>query len=161
MSDRIDNVEQASKIGILWTLVFVGLGVGATIWLGFFITEHQWNRDLAQEKRSAEWVGQKDPPKAPVKITVRNQGCLKVTRAIIDDDQSTIFLQRICGKSGDYAELRWKQKANETVVYTNYTNWGVDGIGKGEQLEFDLRSYEGFELDPRTTEVVLETSSRN
>lgn len=160
MKKKLDTATEVTKIGMGWTIIFIGIGVGMIAWLSYFMTHHQWERQLTQEKREVTWVGEKALPVAPLKVTVKNSGCLRIDRASVNSDDFTVFIQRVCGKPGDYAEFHWRELANNVVIASDWENWKVDEVGKGETLEFKPNSYPGFSVDPRATEFILETRQR-
>lgn len=159
MSDELDVVEKVGRIGAWWSAIFVLIGLGMMIWLGYFVAHHDWTRQLSQESRAAEWVGEKIPPRAPLKIIIKNSGCLRITRARVDDDEFMVDIQRVCGKAGDYAEFHWRMIANNFVLKSGYENWRVDEVDTGEIIEWKEPGFDGFSVDPRATEMILETRS--
>lgn len=133
-------------------LVLVGISAALTI----YIRLHYFNKEMAQESRTAQWVGEKEPPKPPIKIEVRNnkRSCIKIEFAGLDSDHLYVFVRRVCGAAGDYAEGHWRAEAADgTVINSGYTNWQVDNADKGQRSEWDAWEYEKF--DARTTKVVL------
>ncbi len=157
---KIESTRQFSFIGMALTVIFVGLGVGATVWLGFFITHHQWQRQLSQEVRGVEWVGEKELPKAPIIVTVHNAGCVHIERAVVNSDHVEIKFRRVCGSSGDYSIFRWREKANNTVIAADWTNHGFNEMATGEDFDWKPEEWTLDTIDPRATELVLETSER-
>lgn len=133
------------------------LGLAAVVWFGLYVSVHEFNRTVTQEKRAADWVGEKTPPKAAVKLVIKNRerGCTKIESAHFDGDDLWVYAQRICGGPG-YAEIHWKAVAADgTVVSAGYDNsTGLESADDGERAEYKPYSYKP---DPRTTAVILYT----
>lgn len=147
------------NVAIAIVICFIGVAIGCSMWLGFFKDAHYFNRDLSQEKRGAEWVGQNPevPPSKPIEFEIHNHGCLRVDRALVDGDTLTFELTRVCGSADDYAEMHWRAKAGNTVIASGSENWQVDGVGLGEQKIFEINNSYEFKADPRITSIVVST----
>lgn len=147
------------NLAIVVVICFIGMGIGFSVWLGFFRDAHSWHRDLSQEKRGAEWVGQNPavPPAKPINLIIQSSGCLRIDRARVDGDDLFIDLTRVCGASGDYAKLNWRAKAGNTVIESNYENWRVDGPDLGENVTVNVGDYREFQADPRITDIIIST----
>jgi len=157
---KTDSTRQVSLIGIALTVIFVGLGAGASVWLGFFMTSHQWTRQLSQEARGVEWVGEKEVPKSPIKVTIHNGGCVHISRVSVNADQVEIMFHRVCRSAWDYSEFHWREKANSAVVSAGWTNHDFNEMGVGEDFDWKQPEFWSMASDPRATELVLETSER-
>lgn len=144
---------------IAFLACFIGLAIGLSAWLGFFKDLHSYGRDLSQEKRGSEWVGQNPEVviAKPINFEIHNHGCLRVDRARVDGDSLTFELTRVCGASNDYAEMHWRAKAGNTVISSGYENWQVDGAGLGEHQIFEINNSYVYHADPRTTDIVIST----
>jgi len=158
MNELDQAVAKPSGIAV-WILCGILVLIGLSTAVSIYIRLHFFNRTTAQEQRSSEWVGEKVPPKAPVKIEVRNDPhvCIRIEFAGLNSDHLYVFVRRLCGKAGDYAEGHWRAEAADgTVIDSGYTNWQVDNEDKGQRAEWDPWQYETF--DARITKVVIWTS---
>lgn len=153
----IETTKDIGIVGILFTLIVIGLGVAGVVWLGFVMTGHDFGNQVSQEHRAAEWVGEKTPPKAPIKIIVKNgSGCIKIDHVRIEGDHLRILTHRVCGVSGDYAEVHWRVVANNTVIDSGYTNWQVTASDVGQFSEF----IPDIQTDDRVTEIDVNNRSQ-
>ena len=133
------------------------LGVSAAV--GIYIRLHYFNQATMLESRSAEQVGEKALPIDPIKIEIRNSPriCVRIEFAGMNSDHLYVFVRRVCGANGDYAEAHWRAEASDgTVINSGMTNWQVDDTDKGQRAEWDPWQYEN--IDPRITKVVIWTS---
>jgi hypothetical protein len=147
-----------SKWSTTFIVLFIGIGLGCGVWLGFFHDVHDLNRQLATEDRHAEVVGAKPLPVEPVKlqIDVERDFCLVIDSAEFDGDNIWIRYHMACAE--DFAALYWKQVAPDGTIVENGYAWIITGGGlaRGEKGEFKTDEYQ-FHLDPRTVIVKLKT----
>jgi len=134
-------------------VLFIGIGLGLTIWLTFFQNAHDFNRQLSIEDRHAEAVGAKPLPEEPVKIQIDNDKdfCLVVDAAEFDGDNIWIRYHMACAQ--DFAALSWKELAPDGTIVKNGYQWIISGakMERGEKGEWKTESL--FELDPRAVTV--------
>ena len=152
MSDDIQ--ERGIGYFFLAAIPFV-LGLAAIVWFSVWITGHNFNRQVTEEHRAADAVGEKVLPKGPMKITIRNnpRECVKVEDVHFEGDDLWVYSRRTCGNAGSYVELHWREiTADGTVVKTGYTNHDFNDMDTGQRTEY--KPY-GFEVDPRAVELVI------
>lgn len=125
MSERENGMDSdVRNFGRLClALIPWALGIGAAVWLGVWITGHDFRHQLSQEDRAAVYTGAEQRPKSKVVITIIPRDCTEVTRADIDGSALLIYARNDCHKRLDYMEWHWQSVSpNGTVLKDGYTN---------------------------------------
>lgn len=126
MSDQDKKSESSAYRGLgrlATSLILASLGIGTSIWLGVYITAHDFNHQVKQEDRAAIYVGAKELPIDKIKITVKKIDCSTVTLADYDSGSILMHVRNNCHERIDYLAWNWKMIApNGTVIHQGYTN---------------------------------------
>lgn len=152
---------------LVWVVVVLVLGLAAITWHTVRSQFHGQVTQSAQAKRSADWVGEKVPPKSPIQIVVHNSNnqCLHIEEVHVNNEPDdefdygrhglVVFVRRVCGHAGDYAEAHYRvEAADGTVIDSGYTNWEVDNSALNQKSEWDI----AHSMDGRATKIILWTS---
>ena len=153
---------------IAWCMVILVLGITSGVWLVIRSQIHSQNVQAEQAQRSAEWVGEKAPPKDKIEVVVHNSKnqCIWIEHVNVNNeppgefdfisDGMTVFVRRTCGHVGDYAEAHYRvEAADGTVIDSEYTNWAVDYSDLNQMSEWRTN----FHSNARATKIVLWTSN--
>jgi hypothetical protein len=147
------------KIALTVVIVFIGLAVGCTVWLGFFSDKHDYSRKLTTEDRRAVAVGANPLPITPVQIIIkpRRKECVILDK--VEFDGADLFVNYHMGCAETYSALRWKQRAPDGTIIDSGEQYIIAGsmINRGEKGEWKTEYL--FHLDPRTVTVEV-TASR-
>lgn len=92
-------------------------------------------------------------------LLAHSRSCLQPEQVAFDSGDSdyrrtnlTMFVRRVCGRSGDYGEIHWKALASDGTVLSNgYTNWEVMYADIGNRAEWR----ENVPVDARITKLVV------
>ncbi len=102
---------ERSRTTYLYAVAFSILGLGALLWLSFFMGAHGFGRDLSQEKRHAEIVGAAPLPAKPIKIILsQGTGNIRFSRVTLTGKEFWIYYFN-SGRSGADShgyEIKWK-----------------------------------------------------
>lgn len=160
----------ATPLGIsAYLVILIILAFVVLAWLGVTKGLREYNQQVIESARSAQWVGEKAVLAKPVKIKVANSAdvCIKVASVHVNqtntnqdnwvfDKDLIIFAERVCGHRGDYAEVHWKALSSDnTVLQSGYTNWQVDNASVKQKAEYDT----SYSPDPRVAKIVVWTSN--
>jgi hypothetical protein len=138
------------------------LGLGAAMWLGVWIDAHHFRHELSQEDRAASYVGAGVRPTDKIKIVIRDESCVHVTRADLDGADLLIYTENHCGRSIAFMEWHWQLLSPDgTVIKGNWYNTGncAAPISNGDKAEchVDVTDYSGT-VDDRASTLRVWTS---
>jgi hypothetical protein len=130
------------------------IAVGASSWLGLYMTFHEDHKELKQEDRMATYVGAAERPKVKIGIETRGHDCIVLSRAEFDGSALLMYAENRC--PGDIRYLEWHAdlvSPDNTIIESWYTNWQcAEPTERGEKAEcrhkFDA-------VDDRTAKVVV------
>lgn len=134
------------------------LGLGACVWLGFFMTAHGWFNQLSQEHRRAIYVGAEQRPTSKLKIQTPNEGMLKISRVDLDGSTASIYFTNAGTTKAWSIRIHWQLiSPNGTLLSSGKkfasNNGGPDEMRPGDKAEVVLQGYTGIELDNRADSI--------
>ncbi len=120
---------------IPWTL-----GMGALVWLGFFIASHDILHQLSQEQRRAIYVGAFHRPKEKLIIETPKTWCVHITRVDLDGASAAVYYQNDCDVAVGDVVISWQLfSPNRTALESGHAaaSWveGPSSLRVGEQGE--------------------------
>lgn len=123
MSDDGVNTGVRNIGRFFLALIPWALAIGVMAWGGVWVAMHEYRAQVAQERRSAQWVASTSPPRSKLKIEVvhiaqaTKEGCVQITRVDDDGDSLVIYGRNDCGTDLSYTDWNWELLSpNGTIV---------------------------------------------
>lgn len=128
------------------------LGIGFATWLGGWAALHTFRHQLANEARTARYVGSVTPQVSPIKIAIVNHGCVKVDKVDVDGTELLVYSRNDCHEAITYTEYHYQEISPDgTVLHQEYHNEGFCAIptqpGDKGECKFDIS------IDDRTETI--------
>jgi hypothetical protein len=97
LSNEDGRVAGARNVGRLALgIIPLALGLGASVWLGFWIRAHYFITDLSQEQRRAVIVGANPLPKSSMNIiTETNYGMIVIDRVDYEGGTASVYFRNV------------------------------------------------------------------
>lgn len=131
------------------------LAAGMSSWLTFYIMDHNFQKQLQQEKRMAVYTGIDKPLTEKVKINVTNDGCISISTAEFDGRTILAYFESKCINNPKLVELRWKALSpNNTIIKNGYEH--CETPDKEERTECKAAVFHDYDkYDDRISTVQL------
>lgn len=131
------------------------LGLGFSVWFGAFIGVAQYKHDLAQEKRSAIYVGAEKEIEEKIKIEVIPHDCTTITKADVKGVDLMMYARNDCRSTLSYLAWHWMALSPDgTAIDSGYTNLCPKPTLPGDKAECKLK----ISNDKRMAVLRLRTS---
>lgn len=158
MSEHKDVVEVKGISQFFYFGIPAVLGVAAVLWLGFYVSVHDFSRKVTQDNRGAQAVGASPLPKEAFHVTIRNkkEACAQIDSASVEDDALVVYLHNRCPYEVRSVKILWKVIAPDgTVIGANDRYVNGDNLDAGEKVEFREDNPYTLQFDARMSEVVV------
>lgn len=136
------------------------VGVAAVVWLGVFITLHNFKQQIkqehkaeTQEQRAAAYSGAAERPTAQIKIEIVRNDCSTISRVDVDGDRLVMYGKNTCHKKLSYFAYHWQLLSpNGLVLRESYDNNATCPMPSFANDEAECQSRD-FKMDDRAVRL--------